>query len=67
MIKALALASSALVGGAVAGPHFLATPTRAHDAATSLYDLHATDIHGQDFDLGAFNNTVTLVVNVATY
>ena len=33
----------------------------------SLYDLHATDIHGSDVDLGVFNNTVTLVVNVATY
>lgn len=36
-------------------------------SSDSLYELHATDIHGNDLDLARFNNTVTLVVNVATY
>lgn len=33
----------------------------------SLYTLKTKTLDGKDFDLGAFNGKVTLVVNVASY
>ena len=55
------MAANLLLAGA------LACGVAAAAATDSLYELHATDIHGADFDLGAYANKVTLVVNVATY
>ena len=36
-------------------------------AQSTLYDLNATDIDGNPFDMSVYKNKVTLVVNVATY
>jgi glutathione peroxidase len=44
-----------------------AAPAAVQAAPASLHELRATDLEGQDVDLGSYRGKVVLVVNVASY